>query len=147
MLPLWNQNYLTVRINNWESYAAFYTIYSKSYNLPQPPTPSLPGSLNSLFLLTNKFFLWKMNFLSWLENRITSEHFIFQIFWIFYENFISVFNFTILEVLILTILLLDKPKPTWIPTNYPGNKCKHSWTWFSSFIERHFIWNKYKLYN
>ena len=61
-----------------------------------------------------------MHFLSWLENRITSEHIIFQIFWVFYENFIPVFNFTILVVLILTIPLLDKPKPTWIPSNYPG---------------------------
>ena len=51
---------------------------------------------------------------------ITSEDFIFQIFWVFYENFISVFNFTILLVLILNITLLDKPKPTWIPSNYLG---------------------------
>jgi len=36
------------------------------------------------------------------------------------KKFISVFNFTILVVLILSIPLLDKPKQTEIPWNYPG---------------------------
>ena len=36
------------------------------------------------------------------------------------KDFIPVFNFTILVVLILNITLLDKPKPTWIPSNYLG---------------------------
>ena len=95
MLPLWKYKDLTDRINHWESNAVFYTIDFKSYNLPQPTTPSLPDSFNPLSLQKNLFIIGMNNEFTFGGKiaklvGITSEHFIFKILGVFWKISFSI---------------------------------------------------------